>query len=260
MDTEKSKSDFTTYDGPDRIIPAVEMAERFKNEPPAKVQLRSFIPSLDNLVNGFRDGELIAISGMTKQGKTLLAQTLSQAFSRQGHFPLWFSYEVPARQFLKQFPSVPHIFMPAELRAHVMHWVRDRMLEALQKYNCRITFIDHLHYLFDIGRSRNPSLDIGHVIRTLKAFCVQNETLIFLLCHTVKPKEGDEGLSYEAIRDSSFVAQESDSVFMIRRTPEEGPGYADMRVEFHRRTGVMKEIVHLQKQGHFLVERYAGSE
>lgn len=191
---------------------------------------------------------------------TLLAQTLSQAFSKQGHFPLWFSYEVPARQFLTQFPSVPHIFMPAELKAHVMGWITDRMMEALQKYNCRVAFIDHLHYLFDLGRSRNPSLDIGHVIRTLKAFCVQNETLIFLLCHTTKPREGDEGLSYESIRDSSFVAQESDSVFMIRRTPEEGPGYADMRVEFHRRTGVMREIVHLQKQGHFLVERYAGSE
>ena len=126
-------------------------------------------------------------------------------------------------------------------------------MESFTKYNTRIVFIDHLHYLFDIQRSRNPSLDIGAIIRQLKGIAVDNEFVIFLLCHTSKAKDDNE--NYESIRDSSFVAQESDCVIMVKRTPEEGETYARARVEFHRRTGVMEKVVFLQKTGNYLVER-----
>jgi replicative DNA helicase len=250
-----AKKDLKNYEGPDRIVPAMEMAIKFQNEPEYMLQLMSGIPSLDQYMGGFRDGELITISGYTKNGKTLLAQTLTANFIKQKCFPLWFSYEVPTRQFLRQFPTVPHLFLPLELKANAMDWLEDRILEALQKFNCRCVFIDHLHFLFDLGRSRNPSLDIGQVIRRLKGLTIKHEIIIFLLCHTQQPKEGDEGLSYEKIRDSSFVAQESDSVIMIARTPEKDQNYAVARVEFHRRTGVMKEKVYLKKAGWWLTER-----
>jgi RecA-family ATPase len=126
-------------------------------------------------------------------------------------------------------------------------------MESFAKYNTRVVFIDHLHYLFDIQKSRNPSLDIGAIIRRLKGIAVNNEFVIFLLCHTSKAK--DENESYESIRDSSFVAQESDCVIMVKRTPEEGDNYARARVEFHRRTGVMEKVIFLQKVENYLVER-----
>ena len=250
-----TKKDLATYEGPDRIVPAMEMAIRYQNEPEYMLMLNSGIPTLDKHTGGFRDGELITISGYTKNGKTLLAQTLTAAFIKQKCFPLWFSFEVPTRQFLRQFPTVPHLFLPLELKANAMDWLEDRIIEALQKFNCRCVFIDHLHFLFDLGRSRNPSLDIGQVIRRLKGMTIKHEIIIFLLCHTQQPKEGDEGLSYEKIRDSSFVAQESDSVIMIARTPEQNQSHAVARVEFHRRTGVMKEKVLLEKVGWWLTER-----
>jgi replicative DNA helicase len=250
-----TKKELRSYDGPDRIVPAMEMAIKFQHEPECLINLNSGITGIDKLCGGFRDGELITISGYTKNGKTLLAQTLTAAFASQGSFPLWFSYEVPVRQFLRQFPTVPHLFIPMELKANAMDWVEDRILEALQKFNCRCVFIDHLHFLFDLGRSRNPSLDIGQVIRRLKGMAIKHEIIIFLLCHTQQPKEGDEGLSYEKIRDSSFVAQESDCVIMIARTPDSDPCHAVARVEFHRRTGVMKEKVYLEKRGWWLTER-----
>jgi replicative DNA helicase len=251
----RTKEELVNYEGPDRIVPAMEMAIKFQNEPSCLINLSSGITGIDKLCGGFRDGELITISGYTKNGKTLLAQTLTAAFIGQGSFPLWFSYEVPARQFLKQFPAVPDLFLPLELKANAMDWVEERVLEALNKFNCRCVFIDHLHFLFDLGRSRNPSLDIGQVIRRLKGMAIKHEIIIFLLCHTQQPKEGDEGLSYEKIRDSSFVAQESDCVIMIARTPEENKTFATARVEFHRRTGVMKERVFLEKAGWWLTER-----
>lgn len=240
------------YDGEDKVISAHEMALTFREKDQFTINVKSGIPSLDEYCGGFRDGELITISGKTKNGKTLLAQTLSQNFSALNP-PLWFSFEVPARQFLSQFGEMPFIFMPSKLKAHAMDWIEERIMESFAKYNTRIVFIDHLHYLFDIQKSKNPSLDIGAIIRRLKSIAVANEFVIFLLCHTSKSK--DESESYESIRDSSFVAQESDCVIMVKRTPEEGDTYARARVEFHRRTGVMEKVVFLQKRGNYLVER-----
>lgn len=241
------------YDGADRVISAHEMALTFAEKDQFTVNLKSGIPSLDYYCEGFRDGELITISGKTKQGKTLLAQSLTQNFVEHHHPPLWFSFEVPPRQFLNQFERLPFIYMPSKLKAHAMDWIEERIQESFAKYNTRVVFIDHLHYLFDIQKSRNPSLDIGAIIRRLKGIAVNNEFVIFLLCHTSKAK--DENESYESIRDSSFVAQESDCVIMVKRTPEEGDNYARARVEFHRRTGVMEKVIFLQKVGNYLVER-----
>lgn len=241
------------YDGADRVISAHEMSLTFAEKDHFTVNLKSGIPSLDYYCEGFRDGELITISGKTKNGKTLLAQSLTQYFMEKHHPPLWFSFEVPPRQFLSQFERLPFIYMPSKLKAHAMDWIEERILESFAKYNTRVVFIDHLHYLFDIQKSRNPSLDIGAIIRRLKGIAVNNEFVIFLLCHTSKAK--DENESYESIRDSSFVAQESDCVIMVKRTPEEGDDYARARVEFHRRTGVMEKVIFLQKVGNYLVER-----
>jgi replicative DNA helicase len=248
---EKSRAD---YDGEDRVVSAHEMALKFTEKDQFTINVKSGIPSLDYYCEGFRDGELITISGPTKQGKTLLAQSFTHNFSKLHHPPLWFSFEVPAKQFINQFDAIPFIYMPSKLKAHALDWIEERIMESFAKYNTRIVFIDHLHYLFDIQKSRNPSLDIGAIIRRLKGIAVNNEFVIFLLCHTSKAKQEGE-MTYESIRDSSFVAQESDCVIMVKRTPDEGDNYARARIEFHRRTGVMEKIIFLKKQGNYLVER-----
>lgn len=244
--------DLKNYSGEDKIISSFEMKLLFAGQKESE-KLYSKIPSLDKYTEGFEPGELISISGPTKSGKTLLAQTLTSNFSRQQSFSTWFTFEVPARQFLNQFPDLPLFYMPSKLKAHVMPWIEERILESLQKNSSRVIFIDHLHFLFDIAHSRNTSLQIGSVIRALKRIAVDNELIIFLLCHTHKNK-GDESITYENIRDSSFVAQESDSVFMIHRDPIISENAAELSVEFHRRTGVLEKRIYLQKKHGLLVE------
>ncbi len=245
-----SGKNLAEYQGEDRILSAHEISLTFKEKGEYSINAMSGIPSLDYYCQGFRDGELITISGKTKNGKTLLAQTLTVNFTKKNLFPLWFSFEVPVRQFISQFDSVPFVYMPSKLKAHAMDWLEERIMESFLKYDTRIVFIDHLHYLFDIQKSRNPSLDIGAIIRRLKSIAVQNEFVIFLLCHTSK----SEAESYESIRDSSFVAQESDCVIMIKRTPDDGENAARLRVEFHRRTGVIEKVVNLVKVDGLLQE------
>jgi hypothetical protein len=229
------------------------MSLKLKESPDSIIRVKSFIPSLDSAIEDFRDGELIVISGPTKNGKTLLAQTLTANFVKQQYFPLWFSYEVPARQFLSQFPDLPLIYLPAKLKAHAMKWFEERIEESFIKFHTRIIMIDHLAYLFDLARTRNPSIEIGQIIRQLKTLAVNGGFIIFLLCHTTKgASEGN--LSYESIRDSSFISQESDSVLMIKRTPNVAENAARLRIEFHRRTGVLEKIVDLIKVDGLLQE------
>ncbi len=252
---EQRVKNLTEYAGEDQVISSAEMSLKLKDVPENVIRVKSFIPSLDAALDGgFQDGELYGVSGPTKGGKTLLCQSLTTAFAKQQYHALWFSYEVPVHQFLGQFPEMPLIYLPSKLKAHVLPWVEDRIQESFLKYHTRIIFIDHLHFLFDMGRAKNPSLEIGTVIRKLKTIAVQGGFIIFILCHTVKGKS-ETGLSYESIRDSSFVSQESDCVLMIKRTPEDGANAARLRVEFHRRTGVLEQIVNLVKVNGLLQEQ-----
>lgn len=251
MPDDKSKK-LADYQGDDRVISAYEMSVIISQMAKPAYHVNSNFPTLDYLIEGFEGGELISISGQTKNGKTLFAQSLSVQFAKQKEPPLWFSYEVPARQFLTKFPEIPNIFMPNKLKAYALDWVEERIMESFVKFHTRIVFIDHLHFLFDMAKAKNTSLEIGTVIRKLKGLCIENEFVIFLLCHTKKGK--DENLSYDSIRDSSLVAQESDSVILIRRTPKINEDSAECRVEFHRRTGVMEKGFRMIKKNGLLYE------
>jgi len=251
--TEKQRANLKEYKGDDQVISSHEMKLTLDQKRTGAFKVKAGMPSLDRYMNGFEGGELIGVSGPTKQGKTLLCQSLTVNFCKQNHFPLWFTFEVPASQFLSQFPDLPMIYMPKKLKHHALDWLEDRIVESFEKYRTRIIFIDHLHYLLDMARAKSISIDIGVVVRRLKGIAVDREMVIFLLCHTVKGKQ-DAGLSYESIRDSSFISQESDSVIMIKRTPDEGEDTARARIEFHRRTGVLEKTVDLIKVNGLLHE------
>lgn len=125
-------------------------------------------------------------------------------------------------------------------------------------WHTRIFVIDHLHYLFDMWGSRNVSISIGQVVRALKQLAVKGGFTIFLLCHYSKGQREENTDSYENIRDSSLIAQESDAVFLIRRMKGQNDEYGQealLTVEFHRRTGVMKKKVGLVKEGDWLEKR-----
>lgn len=251
----RQKRNLAEYDGEDRVVTSRELwATLSQHQESLYVNATSGIPGIDKACEGFQDGELIVISGPTKNGKTLLAQTITVNMARSATYPLWFTFEVPARQFLSQFsPQLPLIYMPAKLKPRAMDWFEDRVMEGLEKYGTRVVFVDHLHYLVDLAKQKKFDIEIGAIIRRLKTLAVNNNLVIFLLCHTTKGRH-NEDLSYESIRDSSFISQESDCCIMVKRTPDVGDTRARARIEFHRRTGVMERVVELMKADGMLVE------
>jgi KaiC/GvpD/RAD55 family RecA-like ATPase len=95
------------------------------------VSIKSGIPGIDRACEGFRDGELIVISGPTKMGKTLLAQSFTVNFSKHKEYAGWFSYEVPARQFLDQFPVLPLLYYHKKIRRKILIGFRKDVLRHI---------------------------------------------------------------------------------------------------------------------------------
>jgi replicative DNA helicase len=250
----KDKCTLLSYNGKDQVLSSVQMQQELKKEPTNLIRVRSPFPSLDNLIGGFQSGELIVISGPTKMGKTLLAQTLTVNFNNQRRRVLWFSFEVPVRQFLSQFPSLPKIYLPGKLRYYDPDWLSDRVYECYLKHGTKIIIIDHLHYLAELQGMRNTNQEIGAITRQLKQLAVQGNFIVFLLANITKVRS-DSDVGYKDIRDSSFIPQESDCVLMIRRTPNSGENAATLQVEFHRRTGVLRKSVYLVKFKGLLMEK-----
>lgn len=244
-----------TYSGPDRVISRAELEAEIASAPPVK-KFNTGISGLDALVDGIEAGELIAIGGPRKNGKTLLAQTLTSHLVDQGAECLWLSYEVPPRLFVRQVPGSVRFFAPRSLRAADLFWLEDRIIEAGLKHETRCVFIDNLHFLVDLTHRGNISLDIGTIVRALKRMAIEHNLVIFILCHSRKPDiDKKTGIIAEVtdwdLRDSSFVPQESDTTWMVQRSAD---GKTMVKVCCHRRTGKMAEKIWMHKPGLLLEE------
>lgn len=256
-DLMKKIGSLKEYQGDDQIITSYDLQNIIKQEPPLKV-FHSKIPSLDKAINGFEPGELVVVSGPRKSGKTLLAQSLTEHFVDQDVRSLWFSYELTGRQFLDRFQDVPFFVLPNKLKAYALDWLQDRILEALSKYGIEVIFIDHLHFLFDMARSKSPSLEIGEIIRWLKTLSIELNLVTFVMCH-MKMISRDKKLDLDDsdIRDSSFVGQESDTGLILWRV-KGSDNHAWLKVCYSRRTGVIDKKIPLIKVNGMLRERQEG--
>ena len=242
------ENELISYQGDDKIISSIEMRKLILDEHRPEVKIMSNMPKLDGLINGFNGGELVVISGKTKNGKTTIARTFTWHFIMQDVLSLWFSYEERPRQFLKKFGNnLPLFYMPKQMKPGVVWWIEKRIIEAKLKYDIRAVFIDHLHYIIDMVKIKNASIEIGAVLRQLKSIAIRQNIVIFLICHIAKTKK--EIPTHEDTRDSSFIAQECDTFLMIWRKEDNQAG---LSVELSRREGTMRKRIRMElKDGFF---------
>lgn len=241
------------YDGEDKIISSYEMVEKVVASMGNTAPIYSRIPTLDSVLGGFEGGELTVISGLSGNGKTLFSQTITLNFAYQEINSVWFSYEVMPKNFLKAWgEALPLFYMPNTLKDNTLEWLENRIHEAKVKYNCKVVFIDHLHFLVDMRTRNNMSLEIGYTMRSLKKMALKLNLCIFLIAHTSKIKPDSE-LDLDSLRDSSFIAQESDNVLMIwRRLNSERE--AVLKICKNRKNGTFKKIPMVRNENGFMVE------
>jgi DnaB-like helicase C terminal domain len=264
------ETELKNYCGEYECIYSFDLHELLKARADSKpnVSLRSGIPKLDSYIHYFSGGELVVISGPTKHGKTLFAQSLTKNFYdpkiTEGAASLWFTYEVPAYQFLNQFGDNPPVFiMPKQLLQNSFRWLEERIWESKLKFNIKAVFIDNTHNLVDTAVN-NLSNVIGELLKFLKMLALKFDIVIFLLHHIVKGKiEDGEQIGSHLLRDSSMVSQTADTVFFIwRKEEKDGNGQKTgrmtnqsvIKITENRAFGVMNEYVDLIKIGSFLEE------
>jgi replicative DNA helicase len=213
------------------------------------------------------------ISGLTGQGKTAFAVSLTKNFIEMNLPCLWFSFEISSQELFERFgKEVPVFYLPRLLSSKSALWIEKKIHEAVTKYGTKIIFIDHLHYLADDASVRNKNLPeiLGALCRSFKMMARKERVVIFLLCHMRKVGAGKERPSIEDLKDSSGIAQESDSVMIVHRRGKKRARRGEIPDEFaelstdvniwidkNRRTGKLgcvpmifntEELVHLETQ------------
>lgn len=243
-----------SYEGSDRVITSREMRnELLKEDDSPPVKIASGYPSVDEVIGGgFRLGECHVLSGVTGHGKTLLSQSMTVSFDKQEVVPLWFSFEVSARDFINRHgDNLPHYVLPRMLESQNLKWLEERVHEAKVKHGIETVFIDHLHYLVDFT-FRNTSYSIGMIMTDLIKIAQRYNVAIFLIAHIGKKKKGEE-VGLEDLRDSSFISQYGANVIFIWRD-EKVDNRNVLKIAKARHGNCRGQKINLTKKGHYLYE------
>jgi len=247
------------YHGEDEVIACNELLDLLhaRGQEVHPFELKPGFPGLDNSIKHFLGGELVVISGPTKHGKTLLAQTFTRNFSDQNHIGAWFSYEVPAYQFLQQFGNrLPSFVMPKTLKDNSLSWIFERVHEAKMKFGIKYAVFDNTHNMINLT-TNNLSQVMGEFLKAVKKMALRFNITIFLLHHLTKIKLGDEDtIDSSLLRDSSLVAQTADTVMFVWRDKDIilNPNRGYVKITENRRYGIMNHVVPIIKIGNFLEE------
>lgn len=263
----KDKSYLISYSGEDEVVLAKEKNDEIKvlNDFSCKYHTNSF-QILNKLVDGFVEGELIIVSGIEKSGKTSFLISLTKDFINQKISTLWFTYEMTFSEFFKKFEDNNlNFYVPKTNRAYDINWLEDRIIESKLKYGVKIVFIDHLGYLVDIEKMKNPSISLGMIVRKIKSIARENNLVIFLIHHSRRIEKNDIP-DVRDLRDSALIAAEADSTIIVYRIPKNFkdrnkknfiPKYendAIIKVGNHRRTGVLNRIIKMKYENNRFYE------
>lgn len=231
------------YSGPDELI----TSEKYKKDitkDKVLYKAMSGLPALDKVIEGFRPGTLIIISGPTKQGKTTFCQTLTHNFTNNGFPCLWFSFDTPPIELIERFPKLPTFYLPRRNEPEKkLEWIESKIVEGIAKYNTRMVFIDHLGFLTRFAdKNSNYATELTSIARELKEISIRWNVTIFLN-HHIRQIDADVTPNWTHLKDSSGPAQDSDITIMIWRLNKRtayGIEYdttSRISIQLHRRTG-----------------------
>lgn len=209
---------YEIYTGKDEVVSAIIIKEQIDVDEEQKKFLTG-INQLNTILDGFKSGDLITMSGISGNGKTELLISFTKDFIDRKYKVLWISFEVNPKDFMNRFGDYePVFFMPRQNNPNNLDWVIKKIMEAKAKFGCEIVIIDHLHFLLDMNTlgNRNISHLFGGIIRRIKTTALKLDMTVFLVAHLNKTAT-KEVPDLVDLRDSSFTYQEADTVLIVHR-------------------------------------------
>ena len=207
-----------TYEGEDKLVWSYDLLKEIKDRPKIEAHQTNLI-RLDEITGGFKEQQLITLSGSTGHGKTTMGLFMVRQFESLSPviIPLEQSNEEIITQLSENNYPVPRFLSPKQNADRVTpEWVELRVVEGVAKYNTKFVVIDHLGYIKtpESQQRENLAFRIGETMRSLKAIAKRWDVIIFLLVHISQHDEGKPP-SIEDIKNSSDISQESDTVMTI---------------------------------------------
>lgn len=233
------------YKGEDEVVEAktyMETIESLRKNTEA-LRLPSGLPGLDSIIEAFWEGNLVVVSGPTKEGKTTFCQTLTLHFSAMGQNCLWFPFDTPAEELISRFNEKVNIFLPQKNPpSKKLEWLEKRIIEGLAKFNTRIVFIDHLGMLTRSDNFHNYATELQKIVEELKQIAIRWRVIIFIN-HHIRKIDTYTIPTLSDLKDSVGVATDSDMVLMVwrkKKKTDHGPDTSNegtISVLSNRRTG-----------------------
>lgn len=246
------------YGGEDQLIKSTDYIDIIKNKP-QQIQMLTKFPTLDDIIKGFRQGQLISISATAKSGKTNFCIELTS--QQREYNPVWFPFEEGAEELVTKFmdrnEEPPIFFTPARLHDRSLSFIERKIIEAIAKYDSKIFYIDNLDWIVD-PRSAKHDLETQFCCMELKRMCVTWNICIVLIAHVKKLATPTEQPSYNDIKGSSAVYQLSDTVVMMWRETKKENGElvitnnVNISVQLNRKVGKTGNVKLRYENGHYM--------
>jgi replicative DNA helicase len=245
------------YKGEDELISSADLLELIKNEPEEE-KFMSGIKGLDDILQGFRYNQLIVLAAPTKSGKTQFCVELCSRL--EDTKPVFIPFEESAREIVQKFhdrnEEPPLFYTPKAITGNTLSWIEKKIVEGKVKFDSKLFFIDHLHFIVPFTSDRLDTR-IGQTMRHLKSLAKAHNVIIILVAH-LKKTNMQISPTLEDLRDSSFVAQEADTVIMMWRQAMRENGQmvitnnTMISVQANRRTGTTGNVKLTFENGHYV--------
>ena len=245
------------YRGEDELISSLEFVDRIKSAPP-QLMMNTKFKGLDDLLKGFRPGQLVSISAVAKSGKTNFCMELT---TNQREFnPVWFPFEEGTEELVSKFvdrgETPPVFFVPAKIHTRTLEFIEKKIIEAVAKFDSKIFYIDNLDWIVD-PRSGDHERMIQYACMELKRMAVDWNVCIVLIAHVRKLLSPTDQPNYNDIKGSSSVYQLSDTVIMMWRETKKEHGEliitsnVNISVQLNRKTGKTGNVKFTFENGHY---------
>lgn len=240
-----------------------------------KQPLKSGLKPLDDMfMGGFRDGQLIIISGLSGNGKTQLSMQITKQYSEQSIPVCWISFEMTVNELQWKFQQIGGYeelmcYLPKKHISDNIKWIEEKVIEAISLYETKVIFIDNLDFLTIDRKEGDDKLTIQkRIIGTLKKIAIDYDVIIFLNAHTTKLEDGKEP-RMQNIYGASETYKLADAVLFIHRLREKAKrGEQELNytneskiiVDKNRLTGKIGEFKVIYKDNSFQLIDYTHQE
>lgn len=205
----------------DPVLPLKEIAEKLpKTYDRFKTGFRVFDEAMSG---GFKEGDLVIVSGLSGEGKTSICQTFTYHLTAAGIPCLWFSYEVSVQELHRKFEEMDmaehyEVYHPKKTTTGKLEWLEYKIKESWRKYATKVVFIDHIDYLMprNLPKGETREMILKQTVIELKSLAIDLGMVIVLPVH-LKKIENNREPDMQDIGYSAGIYQNADYVFMIYR-------------------------------------------